>query len=37
MPTIMVSGAGPGIGFEIANRFAREGFDIVLVSRDHPS
>lgn len=35
MPTIMVF--GPGIGFEIANHFAREGFDIVLASSDLPS
>ncbi|MEL4887276.1 SDR family NAD(P)-dependent oxidoreductase [Pectobacterium betavasculorum] len=34
MPTIMVFGAGPGIGFETAHRFAQEGFDLVLASRD---
>lgn len=34
MATIMVLGAGAGIGFETARRFAREGFDVVLASRD---
>ena len=28
-------GAGPGIGLATARRFAREGFDVVLASRDH--
>lgn len=31
--TLLVVGAGPGIGLETASRFAREGFDIVLASR----
>jgi short-subunit dehydrogenase len=30
----MVLGAGPGIGMETAQRFAREGFDLVLASRE---
>jgi short-subunit dehydrogenase len=32
--TIMVLGAGPGIGLETARRFAKEGYAIVLASRD---
>ena len=27
-------GAGPGIGGSTANRFAREGFDLLLAARD---
>ncbi len=29
-------GAGPGIGGSTASRFAREGFDLVLATRDVP-
>jgi NAD(P)-dependent dehydrogenase (short-subunit alcohol dehydrogenase family) len=33
MPTIVIVGAGPGLGFAIARRFGREGFRVALVSR----
>jgi short-subunit dehydrogenase len=32
--TILIVGAGPGIGLATANRFAREGYRVVLASRD---
>ena len=32
--TILIIGAGPGIGFATAQRFAREGFDVVLAARN---
>jgi len=32
--TIIVVGAGPGIGLSVARRFAREGYDVGLVARD---
>ena len=31
---IVIIGAGPGLGFSVAKRFAREGFDSVLVARN---
>lgn len=34
MKTFLSIGAGPGMGFETAERFAREGFDIVLSARN---
>lgn len=34
MKTYLVIGAGPGIGLATAERFAREGFRVVLASRD---
>jgi NAD(P)-dependent dehydrogenase (short-subunit alcohol dehydrogenase family) len=32
-PLVVVLGAGPGVGGAVARRFAREGFDVALVSR----
>ena len=32
--TIAIVGAGPGLGLSLARRFAAEGFEIVLISRD---
>ena len=34
MKTFLSIGSGPGIGFATAERFAREGFQIVLASRN---
>ncbi|SFM97680.1 SDR family oxidoreductase [Methylobacterium pseudosasicola] len=34
MKTYLIIGAGPGIGLATAERFAREGFRVVLASRD---
>ena len=34
MPTIAILGAGPGLGRAVAYRYAREGYDIVLVGRN---
>ncbi|BBC31938.1 Dehydrogenase [Streptomyces graminofaciens] len=34
MTTIVVIGAGPGLGAAVARRFGREGFDVALVARD---
>ncbi|BDZ64287.1 SDR family NAD(P)-dependent oxidoreductase [Agromyces mangrovi Wang et al. 2018] len=34
MPTIAIVGAGPGLGAAVARRFAREGFQVALISRD---
>jgi NAD(P)-dependent dehydrogenase (short-subunit alcohol dehydrogenase family) len=31
---VVVAGAGPGMGYAIARRFVREGFDIALLARD---
>jgi NAD(P)-dependent dehydrogenase (short-subunit alcohol dehydrogenase family) len=31
--TLVVAGAGPGLGLEIARRFGREGFNIALLAR----
>lgn len=31
----VIVGVGPGLGMNIARRFAQEGFDIALISRDH--
>src|SRR5271167_2683889 len=31
--TLVVAGAGPGLGLEIARRFGREGFNIALIAR----
>ena len=31
---IVIIGSGPGLGFSVAKRFAREGFDSVLVARN---
>jgi NADP-dependent 3-hydroxy acid dehydrogenase YdfG len=33
MTTIAIIGAGRGLGFEVADRFGREGFKIALISR----
>lgn len=33
MPTIAIFGAGPGLGRAVAQRYAREGYDVVLVGR----
>ena len=33
-PSILVVGAGPGIGASVARRFGRAGYDVALVSRD---
>lgn len=33
MSTIAIVGAGPGLGFSIAERFGREGFQVALISR----
>ncbi|MCB0910136.1 MAG: SDR family NAD(P)-dependent oxidoreductase [Propionibacteriaceae bacterium] len=33
MPTIVVAGAGPGLGRSTAHRYGREGYQVVLVSR----
>lgn len=34
MPTIAIVGAGPNLGGAVARRFGREGFSVVLISRD---
>ncbi len=34
MKTFLSIGSGPGIGFETAVRFAREGYRVVLTSRN---
>lgn len=34
MPTIVVVGAGPGLGRAIAERFGLEGFDVALIARN---
>src|SRR3977135_1133002 len=31
--TLVVAGAGPGLGLEIARRFGREGFNVALLAR----
>ncbi|MFK4727341.1 NAD(P)-dependent dehydrogenase (short-subunit alcohol dehydrogenase family) [Bradyrhizobium niftali] len=36
MKTLLSIGAGPGIGFATAERFAREGFQVVLAARTFP-
>jgi short-subunit dehydrogenase len=33
MPTIVVAGAGPGLGLEIARAFGQHGFAVALISR----
>lgn len=33
-PCAVIIGVGPGVGFALAQRLAKEGFDLVLVSRD---
>ncbi|MEA5053890.1 MAG: SDR family NAD(P)-dependent oxidoreductase, partial [Propionicimonas sp.] len=33
MPTIVVCGAGPGLGRSVARRYGREGYEVVLVAR----
>lgn len=35
-PTVVVIGAGPGIGCSTARRFAIEGYDVGLVARNEP-
>lgn len=37
MPTLLVVGAGPRLGGAIARRFARDGFDVALLSEDEAS
>ncbi|MBD8871080.1 SDR family oxidoreductase [Nocardioides donggukensis] len=32
-PTLLVLGAGPGVGAEVARRFAREGYAVALAAR----
>ncbi|MEZ5091774.1 SDR family oxidoreductase [Nocardioides sp.] len=34
VPVIVVVGAGPGVGGHVAERFARDGYAVALVSRD---
>ncbi len=34
MPVIAIIGAGPGLGAAVARRFGREGFSVVLISRN---
>lgn len=34
MPTLAIIGAGPGLGAQVARRFAQEGFSVALVSRN---
>lgn len=33
-PTAVVLGVGPGLGMSVAHRFGREGYEVVLVSRN---
>lgn len=33
MPTIIVCGAGPGLGRSVARRYGREGYEVVLIAR----
>jgi NAD(P)-dependent dehydrogenase (short-subunit alcohol dehydrogenase family) len=33
-PLVVVVGAGPGLGASVARRYGREGYDVVLLSRD---
>ncbi|WP_246291808.1 hypothetical protein [Lentzea indica] len=35
-PTAVVLGVGPGLGMSVAQRFGREGYDVVLLSRSAP-
>lgn len=37
MPTLLVVGAGPRLGGAIARRFARDGYDVALLSEDEAS
>ncbi len=34
MNTIAIVGSGPGLGIAVARRFAKEGFNVALISRD---
>ena len=34
-PSVLVTGATNGTGYAIARRFAQEGYDVVITSRDH--
>jgi short-subunit dehydrogenase len=34
MPTIVIVGAGPGLGLSIANQIGHRGFDVALVARN---
>ena len=34
MPVAIITGASKGIGWSIANRFAENGFDLLMIARD---
>lgn len=37
MSTLVIVGAGPGLGFSIAERFGKEGFSVALIARNRSS